>query len=52
MSKFTDEDMAKIMKPGLRVVRGKDWKNVGKTGTKNKFWLLDFFVLANSLGFK
>ena len=24
---------------------------LGKTGTKKKFWILDFFVLANSLGF-
>ena len=32
MSSITEEELAKIMRPGLRVVRGKDWANVFEDG--------------------
>ena len=35
MSSITEEDLAKIMRPGLRVVRGKDWQEFCQTFNAN-----------------
>ena len=32
MSSITEEDLAKILRPGLRVVRGKDWQGLWRIG--------------------
>ena len=32
MSNFSGEEMAKMMKPGVRVVRGKDWDMGNQVG--------------------